>query len=81
MDLETLLQLMENLNIDWEQFMEMFNIDPETLAAWLAEQRILTFTTDKDSYATYFRATSLCNYSFNTKQYANPEYYNHELIN
>ena len=48
MDLETLLRLMETLNLDWEQFMAIFDIDPETLMAWLMENAVLSFESSGD---------------------------------
>ena len=82
MDLEDLLQLLQNLNIDWEQFMSMFNIDPETLMQWLQSQMILTFTTDPapSSYPTYFRSTSYGDFDYAKKSFKNPDYYDSNLI-
>ena len=67
MDLEDLLALLDSLNIDWEQFMSMFNIDPEALMEWLMGQTVLTFTTDPSpsSFPTYFRSTSYGDFDYN----------------
>ena len=82
MDLEDLLQLLQNLNIDWEQFMSMFNIDPETLMQWLQSQMVLTFTTDPapSSYPTYFRSTSYGDFDYGKKSFKNPDFYDSNLI-
>ena len=80
MDLEDLLDLMEKLNIDWEQFMDMFNIDPETLMEWLKKNAVLTFEADDDRYISYFRSTSLGEFNYSTKSYGAPNYYDSNLI-
>ena len=82
MDLEDLLQLLQNLNIDWEQFMSMFNIDPETLMQWLQSQMVLTFTTEPapSSYPTYFRSTSYGDFDYGKKSFKNPDFYDSNLI-
>ena len=75
MDLETLLKILEHLNIDWEQFMDMFDIDPETLMKWLSENRILSFEADESRYISYFRSTSLGDFDFKKKKYNGPDFY------
>lgn len=80
MDLESLLDLMNDLNIDWEQFMDMFNIDPETLLDWLMQNKILTFESDGSAYISYFRSTSFGDYNFQTSQFNAPAFYDSTLI-
>ena len=82
MDLEDLLKLLQDLNIDWEQFMSMFNIDPETLMQWLMGQTVLTFETDPapSDYPTYFRSTSFGDFDYAKKSFKNPDYYDSSLI-
>ena len=82
MDLEDLLKLLEDLNIDWEQFMSMFNIDPEMLMDWLMSQTVLTFETTPSSseYPTYFRSTSYGNFDYAKKSFRAPDYYDSSLI-
>ena len=82
MDLEDLLQLLQDLNIDWEQFMSMFNIDPETLMQWLMQQTVLTFETNPapSEYPTYFRSTSFGDFDYGKKSFKNPDYYDSSLI-
>ena len=69
MDLETLLQLLEDLNIDWEQFMKMFNLSLEDLMNLLQSKPVLTFTADTSSYVSYFRSTSYGDFNFKKKKY------------
>ena len=82
MDLEDLLKLLQDLNIDWEQFMSMFNIDPETLMQWLMGQTVLTFETNPapSEYPTYFRSTSYGDFDYAKKSFKNPDYYDSSLI-
>ena len=82
MDLADLLELLQSLNIDWEQFMSMFNIDPETLLDWLMQQTVLTFETDPSSsqYPTYFRSTSYGDFDYAKKAFRQPDYYDSSLI-
>ena len=82
MDLEDLLKLLQDLNIDWEQFMSLFNIDPETLMQWLMGQTVLTYTTDPapSEYPTYFRSTSYGDFDYAKKSFKNPDYYDSSLI-
>ena len=80
MDLEKLLELLEKLNIDWEQFMDMFNIDPETLMQWLMENSILTFEADASRYLSYFRSTSYGDYNYKKKQFDLPGFYDSSNI-
>lgn len=80
MDLETLLQLMETLNIDWEQFMDMFNIDPETLMDWLSKNAVLTFEADSSNMISYFRSTSYGDYNYSKKKFDAPSYYDSSRI-
>ena len=82
MDLEDLLKLLQDLNIDWEQFMSMFNIDPETLMEWLMQQTVLSFTTNPapSSYPTYFRSTSFGDFDYAKKSFKSPDYYDSSLI-
>ena len=82
MDLEDLLKLLQDLNIDWEQFMSMFNIDPETLMQWLMQQTVLTFETNPapSDYPTYFRSTSFGGFDYAKKSFKNPDYYDSSLI-
>ncbi len=79
MDLEQLLQLMENLNIDWEQFMEMFGIDLEQLME-LLNKPVIEFEADISQYISYFRATSFGDFNYATKKYSNPSFYDSTLI-
>lgn len=80
MDLEKLLELLEKLNIDWEQFMQMFNIDPETLLDWLSKNAVLNFEADASSYISYFRSTSYGDYNFAKKKFDAPDYYDASRI-
>ena len=82
MDLEDLLKLLQDLNIDWEQFMSMFNIDPETLMQWLMGQTVLTFETNPapSDYPTYFRSTSYGDFDYAKKSFKNPDFYDSSLI-
>lgn len=82
MDLEDLLQLLQDLNIDWEQFMSMFNIDPEMLMDWLMSQTVLTFETDPASsqYPTYFRSSSYGDFDYAKKSFKAPDFYDSSLI-
>ena len=82
MDLEDLLKLLQDLNIDWEQFMSMFNIDPETLMQWLMGQTVLTFETtpSPSEYPTYFRSTSFGDFDYAKKSFKNPDFYDSSLI-
>ena len=80
MDLETLLKLLETLNIDWEQFMDMFNIDPETLMEWLSKNAVLTFEADESRYLAYFRSTSYGDYNYSKKKFNAPDYYDSSNI-
>ena len=82
MDLEDLLKLLQDLNIDWEQFMSMFNIDPETLMQWLMGQTVLTFETNPapSEYPTYFRSTSYGDFDYAKKSFKNPDFYDSSLI-
>lgn len=79
MDLEQLLELMEALNLDWEQFMDMFGIDLEQLME-LLNKPVITFEADESQYISYFRATSFGDFNFQTKKYANPSFYDSSLI-
>ena len=80
MDLEKLLDLLEKLNIDWEQFMDMFNIDPETLLEWLKKNAVLTFEADESAYISYFRSTSYGDYNYSTKTFNSPSFYDSKKI-
>ena len=82
MDLEDLLELLQNLNIDWEQFMSMFNIDPETLMQWLMGQVILTYETNPSntSLPIYFRSTSYGDFDYGKKAFKAADYYDSSLI-
>ena len=82
MDLEDLMSLLENLDIDWEQFMSMFNIDPEALMEWLSQQIILSYRTYPTStqYPIYFRSTSFGDFDYAKKNFKSPEYYDSSLI-
>lgn len=76
MDPETLMNLLESLNIDWEDFMDLFNIDPETLMDWLMDNPVLSFTADDSRFIAYFRSTSFGDFNYETKKLANPSFYN-----
>lgn len=80
MDIEKLLELMEKLNIDWEQFMDMFNIDPETLMDWLSKNAVLSFEADASNYISYFRSTSYGDYNFSKKKFDAPSFYDSSKI-
>lgn len=77
MDLEDLLQLLEDLNIDWEQFMSMFNIDPEMLMQLLGETLVLTYNTRPGTTESpiYFRSTSYGDFDYGKKTFKNPNCY------
>lgn len=80
MDLETLLEILDKLNIDWEQFMDMFDIDPEELLKWLQEQSVLTFNANASKYIAYFRTTSFGDYNYKKKQYNAASFYDSNKI-
>ena len=71
MDIETLMKLLEDLNIDWEQFMEMFNLSPEDLMNLLSENPVLTFTSSGSQYVSYFRTTSYGDFNYKKKKFNN----------
>ena len=77
MDLEDLMKLLQDLNIDWEQFMSMFNIDPETLMEWLMGQTVLSFETDPapSEFPTYFRSTSYGDFDYSKKSFKKADYF------
>ena len=79
MDLEQLLELMDMLNLDWEQLMDMFGIDLEQLME-LLNKPVITFEADESQYISYFRATSFGDFNYNTKKYANPNFYDSSRI-
>lgn len=79
LDLEQLLELMDKLNLDWEQLMDMFGIDLEQLMA-LLNKPVITFEADTSAYISYFRATSFGDFNFGTKKYNNPDFYDSKLI-
>lgn len=80
MDLEQLMDLMEKLNIDWEQFMDMFNLDPEALMDLLSANKVLSFRADASPYVAYFRSSSLGDFNYASKQFRLPDVYDSELI-
>lgn len=75
MDLETLLRILENLGIDWEEFMKMFNLNPEDLMDLLSKNRVLSFEANHTGYPAYFRTTSYGDFNFKKKKYNSPSVY------
>lgn len=80
MDLESLMDLLDKLNIDWEQFMDMFDIDPETLMQWLMQNAVLSFEADASRYIAYFRSTSFGDFNYDKKQFNAPGFYDSNNI-
>ena len=80
LDLETILRILDQLDIDWVQFMEMFNIDPETLMEWLKDQVVFSFEANESKYISYFRSFSYGDFNYGKKAFNMPSYYDSTKI-
>ena len=80
MDLETLLKILEHLGIDWEDFMKMFNIDPQDLMDFLSKNRILSFDANHTGYPAYFRVTSYGDFNYSKKKFNSASVYDTSKI-
>ena len=81
MDLEQLLDLMDKLNLDYEQLMDMFNLSPEDLMELFGNMPpVLTFRANASPYIAYFRSSSLGDFNYSSKQFRQPDVYDSELI-
>ncbi len=69
MDVNTLIQLLQDLNIDWEQFMNMFNLSLEDLMNLLQMNPVLTFYANRNSTVSYFRSTSYGDFNYSKKKF------------
>lgn len=70
MDIDTLMKIMEALNLDWEQLMDMFNLSPEDLMKLLQKLRVFSYQTrEPNSFPSYFRTTSYGDFNYGTKKY------------
>lgn len=78
-DPEALLELLEKLNIDWQSLMELLNIDPSMLSSLLKNMAILEFTPSDQDLA-YFRTTSLGDFNYKNKKFAQADYYDSNKI-
>lgn len=80
MDIETIMKLMEDLNVDWEQFMDMFDLSLEDLLQLFQDNPILTYTSSGSQYITYFRTTSYGDFNYRSKKFNNPSIYDSTRI-
>lgn len=81
MDLESLLDLMDKLNLDYEQLMDMFGLTPEDLMNMFGDMPpVLTFEANASPYIAYFRSSSLGDFNYSSKQFRQPDVYDADLI-
>lgn len=83
MDLEDLMKLLQDLNIDWEEFMKYFNLSLDDLLDLLKSTAILEYeTVPGDSpYPVYFRSTSFGSFDYNKMAFNAPSFYDSQNIN
>ena len=79
---EDLMKLLQDLNIDWEQFMSMFNISLEDLLEFLKGTSILTYETvpGNSSFPVYFRSTSFGDFDYSKMAFNAPSFYDSNNI-
>ena len=79
---EDLMKLLQDLNIDWEQFMSMFNISLDDLLEFLKGTAILTYETvpGDSSFPVYFRSTSFGDFDYSKMTFNAPSFYDSNNI-
>ena len=79
MDIDTLLKLLEDLNLDWETLAQMFGLSLEDLMA-LLQKEVFRFNSSGSAYVSYFRTTSYGDFNYKKLKYNKASYYDSNRV-